>query len=93
MPETRQINFTHSEVLKLLVKSAGVHEGLWALSFNLGMLIGRIQSDPETAFPGASVLIQSVGIQRMEEGAPIVPGSTYVDAAEVNPKAEGKKEE
>lgn len=87
MPATKEIVFSHAEVLELLVKKADVHEGLWALSFQLGMQIGRIPTGPETSFPGAAILIQSVGIQRMEEEAPIAPGSTFVDASKVNPKS------
>lgn len=86
MPETNQIRFSHAEVLNLLVREADVHEGLWALSFQVGMQVGRISTGPDSALPGASILIQGLGIQRLDEEMPITPGSTYVDAAKVNPK-------
>ena len=32
MPEASQYMFTHKELVELMVKKAGIHEGKWAMS-------------------------------------------------------------
>ena len=94
MPETSLIRYTHEEVLKLLVKDAGIHEGKWQLTFHMALQTGRmpIGGESDKVYPGAAMIIQALGLQLIEKDVPIQPGSIYVDAAEVNPKKEGAKE-
>jgi hypothetical protein len=84
MPEATQITFTHQELVELLVKKSGVHEGFWGISFEVGM--GAAPPVTPASIPGAKivpafmVLINKVGIMRFEQ-----PNPMTVDASQVNP--------
>jgi hypothetical protein len=84
MPEINQIFFTHKELLELLIKQAGVHEGRWILSAAFGFTAGNFGPAPEQMAPGAIVAITQVGIQR---AARDTPDAMAMDAAVVNPKS------
>ena len=32
MPETTEINFSHREIVEMLIRKQGIHEGIWMLS-------------------------------------------------------------
>jgi hypothetical protein len=85
MAEINQIFFNNSEIVEILLKHQGIHEGTWSLAFQLGFSAGAFPISPAEATPGGAVLIQQVGLQRTQ---PIQPGQvsvTSVDAAKVNP--------
>jgi len=82
MPETSQIVFSHKEVVELMLKQQGIHEGIWGLfvKFSLGASnVGPTQSE---VLPAAIVAVTEIGLQRFEQETNI-----SVDAAKVNPKA------
>ena len=79
MPEVNQYLFTNKELLDLLIKQAGVHEGRWMLAI---ISAGNFGPSNEQMSPGAAVLINQVGIQR---ALPEAPEALSVDAAVVNP--------
>ena len=82
MPEVNQYLFTNKELLDLLIKQAGVHEGRWMLAISFGFSAGNFGPSNEQMSPGAAVLINQVGIQR---ALPEAPEALSVDAAVVNP--------
>ena len=86
MAEINQWNFTHQEVLELLIKKADVHEGTWAISFNLQMVAGTFPISPSSILPGAAILIQGLALQRIPADQPQPPGAATMDAAKVNPR-------
>jgi hypothetical protein len=81
MPETSQIVFSHKEVVELMLKQQGIHEGIWGLfvKFSLGASnVGPTQSE---VLPAAIVAITEVGLQKFEQETNI-----SVDATKVNPR-------
>lgn len=83
MPEASQYTFTHQEVLTLLVKSAGLHEGRWMLLVTFGFTAGNFGPDDKNMMPGAILGIQQFGLTK---ATPESPEGLVVDAAEVNPR-------
>jgi hypothetical protein len=82
VPEVNQYFFSHQELVTVLLKQAGLHEGRWQLIVNFGFGASNIQVGPNEALPGGTVIINKVGLQR---AAPDSPESLVVDAAVVNP--------
>ncbi|MBH2042096.1 MAG: hypothetical protein I8H87_00865 [Comamonadaceae bacterium] len=82
-----QFTYSHKELVTLMLKDAGIHEGLWNLSVNFRLGAGAFGPTPEEVAPSGFVSVDAVGIQKMEpkEGQPIPP-LTY-DAKELNPEA------
>jgi hypothetical protein len=88
MPEVNQYAFTHKELLEILIKQAGVHEGKWTIMTNFGFTAGNFGPTPEQMSPGAVVAVLQMGIQRA------VPGTAEemtADAAVINPLTKGEK--
>jgi hypothetical protein len=88
MPEVNQYLFNHKELLELLIKKAGVHEGKWMLMANMGFSPGNFGPTPDQMSPGAAVIVLQMGIQR---AIPETPPEMILDAAEVNPAAKAAK--
>ncbi|WP_428660443.1 hypothetical protein [Reyranella sp.] len=87
MAETNQYALAHTELVEVIIKQCGVHEGRWSLMLSLAIGTGNFSPAPEqAASPGVVITIPQVGIQRVIEGQPVGPGSIIVDAAEVNPR-------
>jgi hypothetical protein len=84
MPEASSYIFKHREVVELLIKKAGVHEGNWMLLVTFGFGAGNMGPMPEEMSPGAFVAVTSIGIQ---QAPPDAPAALTVDAALVNPTA------
>lgn len=82
MPEPSQYVFKHRELVEIMIKRAGVHEGKWMLLANFGLAAVNSGPNEDEIMPTAVVPLQSLGIQR---AAPDSPKSLVVDAAEVNP--------
>jgi hypothetical protein len=83
MPEVNQLFFSHKEVLELLIKKAGIHEGKWVLSANFGFSTGNFGPSPDQFSPGAIVALVSLGIAK---AIPEAPEQMVMDAAVVNPE-------
>lgn len=77
--------YTLREIVEMLIKQAGVHEGLWTLSLGLQIGVGHYGPTADQSFPGGAVTLQNLGIQKHPPGAPLAPGGFVVDAAVVNP--------
>lgn len=82
MPEANQYMFSNKELLELLVRQAGVHEGRWTLLANFGFGAANFGPTPDQMFPGAVVVINQLGIQRATSDT---PEPISVDAAVINP--------
>ncbi len=80
MAETKQITFSHSEVVEALIRQQDLHEGLWALYLEFGLQ--GMNAGPSTSelVPAALIAILKIGLQRVSEASNLA-----VDAAEVNP--------
>lgn len=86
MAEVNQFTLTHKELLGLLIKHTGVHEGKWQLLFGINMATGSMGPTPEESFPGVMMTIPNIGIQRVGPDTPTdKPGTVVLDAAQVNP--------
>lgn len=84
MPDVNQYSFSQKELVTLLIKAAGVHEGKWIIMMNFGFSAGNFGPSPAELSPGAVIAAINVGIQRADANA---APEMVVDAAEVNPKA------
>jgi hypothetical protein len=84
MPEASQYMFTHKELVELMIKKAGIHEGKWVMAVTFGF--GAINGGPtlEQMMPTGVVGVQSIGIQKAQAESPAI---LTVDAGVVNPAA------
>jgi len=82
MPEASQITFSNKELLELLIKKAGVHDGRWILMTNFGIAPGNYGLTPEQVAPGCAVIVNQMGIQKAQKDT---PEAMSLDAAVVNP--------
>jgi hypothetical protein len=83
MAEANNYTVTHKELVELIIKHAGIHDGKWVLSATLGFAPGNFGPSPDQLSPGTVVAIQQIGIVRAEAAT---PQEIQVDAAAVNPK-------
>jgi hypothetical protein len=83
MPESTQIVFKHKELAELLVKSQGIHSGIWGLFIRFGISASNIGPSDTDLQPCAVVPVLEIGLQKFEKET-----NLSVDAAKVNPKKE-----
>jgi len=77
-------SFSHEELLAILLKSAGIHEGLWMLSINFGLSATNMSNSnngEENLRPCVMAFVENFGLIRVERA---LKGLT-LDAAIVNP--------
>jgi hypothetical protein len=84
MPEVNQYTFKHQEVLELLIKKAGLHEGKWQLIVTFGFTPANMGPTADQVVPGVAVSIQNLGLQKAQPGS---PEALTADAAVVNPSS------
>lgn len=82
MPEANQYTFSNKELLAILIKEAGVHEGRWMLIATFNFSAGNFGPTPEQMLPGAVTAVSNLGIQRSQAETPV---EITLDAAVVNP--------
>jgi hypothetical protein len=82
MPEVNQLFFKHKEIVELLIKQAGIHEGKWVLAMNFGLSAGNFGPTLDQLNPGAVVAVLGIGLNR---ATPDTPDAVQVDASVVNP--------
>lgn len=82
MAEVTQIQFSHKDLLRLMLSEQKIHDGHWILlaQFGFSAMNAGLTEKPEDVSPSALVVVQSIGIQRVPEPTPF-----SVDAAVVNP--------
>jgi hypothetical protein len=78
MAEAKQIGFTYQELAELMVRQAGIKEGLWGIYMRFGIAGANVGQSPDDVSPAAIVPVVEIGLQRFEE-----PSRLTVDAAEV----------
>ena len=88
MVETTKIIYSNKELVVMMLKDQGIHDGNWVLAANLtfsAMNIGQLP-DGSDASPAGVVAVNGVLIERVPEPLPF-----SVNAAEANPKPKPKK--
>lgn len=83
MTEIAQFEYSNKELIVLMLKDRGVHEGHWHLSVKLGfsaLNLGQA-TDGTDASPAGAVAFTGVRIVRVPEPLPFT-----INAAEVNPQ-------
>ncbi len=83
MVETTKFIYSNKELVVMMLKDQGIHEGNWVLAANLSftaMNVGQLP-DGSDASPAGVVAVTGVLIERVPESLPF-----SVNAAEANPK-------
>ena len=82
MPDINNYTVSPKELVELIIKSANIREGRWFLMANLGFVPGNFGSGGQMS-PGATVVFQSMGIQRVTPELVVPPEmmDVVVDAA------------
>ncbi len=82
MGEPQIITFEYKELVTILIKYQGIHEGLWSLTIQVGLQAGNIQtgSSEDDTVLGLIIPLMKIGIQKQDK-----PGPLTVDATKVNP--------
>ncbi len=81
MPEISQIGFKHTEIVELMLKKMGIHEGIWALFIRFGIGASNVGPSESELNPAAIIPVLEIGLQKFEKET-----NVSVDAAKVNPK-------
>ena len=81
MPQANQYVFSNKELLELLIRQAGVHEGKWILMASFGFTAGNFGPSNEQMSPGVAVVISQMGIQRASAET---PEAMSIDASVIN---------
>lgn len=75
-----------TELAELLIKTNGIHEGLYSVGFKFAVTIGSIETKADETYPGVTTVVQKAGLFEVEKMGPNV-----VDAAKVNPLKKPRK--
>lgn len=73
------------QLLEVLVKHYGLHEGVYDLNVEFMFNVGQVNRD-EKASPAAFVALSKFGVVRITE-----PTRSSVDAAKINPQKKGRR--
>lgn len=71
---------TLTEIANVLIKHYDLHEGLWAVAFDIKIGVGQFGPKAGEVFPGAMFGISNVYLTSAEK-----EGQSVLDAAKVNP--------
>ncbi len=82
MPEINQYVLNNKELLALIIKETGCHEGKWVLMASFGISPGNYGPSIAEAGPGVAVAISKIGIQRADSNT---PEEAMLDATVINP--------
>lgn len=82
MQRGEPITFEHKELLALMLRDKGIHEGLWMLHVEFSLNAGNFGPTEDQAVPGGFVGINRIGVIPVTAA---VPSSLVLDAATVNP--------
>jgi hypothetical protein len=89
MPETKNIVFSHKEVVEALIRYNNIHEGLWGLYIEFGLAGANVGPTPGGDLnPAAVIPVLKIGLQRSE-----TPSNLTADAAVVNPPTKTESKE
>jgi hypothetical protein len=88
MPEASQYVFAHKELVELMIKKVGLHEGKWMISITFGFGVLNAGPSAEQIMPTGFVGVQTIGLIKAQPDSPEI---LTVDAAAVNPVASSEK--
>lgn len=80
MPETRTA-ISHKELIEILIKFHGLHEGIWQLYVEFGLAAANVQTGDGQLSPAAIVGVNKIGLTKVDAENPLA-----VDASKVNPR-------
>lgn len=83
MPEVQTYSFSNKELIELMIKESGVHDGDWMLQITFGFTAGNFGPGEDDIFPGGITIVQQIGITKATAES---PKSLTVNAAIVNPR-------
>lgn len=69
------------QIGEMIIRSEGIHEGLYNVTFEFQIGVGGVGPTPETLVPGATIGVTGVGIAYTEVAGPLT-----LDASVINPK-------
>ena len=73
--------FSYKELVEILVKNQGIHQGLWGIYIKFGIGAANVgDTENGIVLPSAIVPVQEIGIQVFDKA-----NNLTVDAAVVNP--------
>ena len=75
-----QIIYDPRELIAMILKERGIHDGMWTLSVEFQLGVGFAGTQPSQALPTAMASVSRIGIARANE-----QGGISFDAAELNP--------
>lgn len=81
MGEPTQIAFKHAEIVELLLKKHGIHEGIWGLFVKFGLNASNVGPTEAEVMPAAIIAVLEIGLQKFDKESNIA-----LDAAKVNPR-------
>jgi len=87
--EKPQFFFDAQEIVEELIKKQGLHNGLWKLTLEIGLIgsnVNVLKDGKTTLTPAGIVIVPRIGIAKTEELDDLT-----VNAAEVNPHEEPTK--
>jgi hypothetical protein len=80
MSEPTQITFSYKELVEILIKQAGLHEGIWGLFVTFAMQATNVGPNENDLKPAAIIPVLAIGLQKFEKES-----NLSADAAKVNP--------
>lgn len=82
MAEATQYKFDLAEVAELLIRKAGITEGLWTIGVNFNIGVAVAGPDKDNVRPSALISVDQLVLTRAME-----PGPLVYDAADLIAKA------
>jgi len=76
----KDCSYTVKELIELLIRDQGLHEGYFDISVNFGIMMGGFLNPHGHTCPSAVVAIEGIGLRQVPELA-----GAALDAAVVNP--------
>jgi hypothetical protein len=81
MPEPTQLVYKYQELVEMMLKAQGIHEGIWGLYVRFGLNAQNIGTSDTDLHPTAVIPVLEIGLQKFEKET-----NLSLDAARVNPK-------
>ena len=81
MPEITKYDFTHKELLKMLVREANITTGKWMLTVNLTFAAANVGPSDDMVVPSGIVGIAGVALTQAQ---PESPQALTIDAEAMN---------
>lgn len=73
MPETREVDFSHGELVQLMLEKQGITDGYWSINLRFTMSAGNLGGPhPRGAqvAPGVVITVDHIGIVKVEQPLP-----------------------